>query len=79
MVTASVPSLHPRSDPIDFHLFGPLKDLLRGTRYGSEKELKSAVSHVVKPMSKGWFEERMKKFVERWKKCVDLQGYYIEK
>ena len=64
--------------PSDFRLFGPLKDPLRG-RFGGESELKSAVNEVVKTMSKDWFEEGMKKVAERWRKCIDLQGDYVEK
>ena len=63
----------------DFHLFGPLKDHLCGRRFGCESELKSAVNEVVKTMSKDWFEEGIKKVAERWKKCIDLQGDYVEK
>ena len=65
--------------PSDFHLFGPLKDSLRGRRFGCESELKSAVNKVVETMSKDWFEERIKKVAERWMKCIDLQEDYVEK
>ena len=43
--------------PGDFHLFGPLRDPLRGRRFGCKSELKSAVNEVVKTMSKDWSEE----------------------
>ena len=73
------PAYSPDLAPSDFHLFGPLKDPLRGRRFGCESELKSAVNEVVKTMSKDWFEEGIKKVAERWRKCIDLQGDYVEK
>ena len=63
----------------DFHLFGPLKDPLRGRRFGCESEPKTAVNEVVETMSKDWFEERIKKVAERWRKCINLQGDFVEK
>ena len=30
-------------------------------------------------MSKDRFEKGMKKVAERWRKCIDLQGDYVEK
>ena len=73
------PAYSPDLAPSDFHLFGPLKDPLRGRRFDSESELKSAVNAVVKTLSKDWFEEGMKKVAEQWRKCIDLQGDYVEK
>ena len=73
------PAYSPDLAPSDFHLFGPLKDPLHGRRFDSESELKSAVNAVVKTLSKDWFEDGMKKVAERWRKCIDLQGDYVEK
>ena len=73
------PAYSPDLAPSDFHLFGPLKDPLCGRRFDSESELKSAVNVVVKTLSKDWFEKGMKKFAERWRKCIDLQGDYVKK
>ena len=73
------PPYSPDLAPSDFHLFGVLKDPLRGRHFGNESELKSAVNEVVKGMSKEWFEAGTKKIVGRWKRCIDLQGDYVEK
>ena len=75
--------LHPAYSPdlalSDFHLFGPLKDPFRGRRFGHESKLKSAMNKVVKTMSKDWFKQEIKKAAECWRKCIDLQGDYVEK
>ena len=37
------------------------------------------MNEVVKTMSKDWFEQQIKKAAEHWRKCIDLQGDYVEK
>ena len=73
------PAYSPDLAPSDFHLFGPLKDPFRGRRFGRKSKLKSAMNEVVKTMSKDWFEQEIKKASEHWRKCIDLQGDYVEK
>ena len=72
----SHPAYSPDFAPSNFYLFGPFKDPLHGKKFGCESELKSAVNEMVKTMSKDWFEEEIKKIVEFWRKCIDLQGDY---
>ena len=73
------PAYSPDLAPSDFHLFGPFKDPFRGRRFGCESKLKSAMNEMVKTMSKDWFEQEIKKAAEHWRKCIDLQGDYVEK
>ncbi len=73
------PPYSPDLAPSDFHLFGPLKDPLRGTRFGSERELRYAVDEVIKGLPQTWFEEGLKKVEERWRKCTEIEGDYVEK
>ena len=73
------PPYSPDLAPSDFYLFAPMKDALRGTRYGSKKELMSALEKWVKAQPKEWFETGIKKLVERWQKCIELNGAYVEK
>ena len=37
------------------------------------------MNEVVKTMSKDWFEQEIKKAAEHWRRCIDLQGDYVEK
>ena len=39
----SHPPYSPDLDPCDYHLFGPLKEALRGRRFTSDQEMKEAV------------------------------------
>ena len=73
------PAYTPDLAPSYFHLFGPLKDPFRGRRFGCESKLMSAINEVVKTMSKDWFEQEIKNTTEHWRKCIHLQGDYVEK
>ncbi|KAG8236901.1 hypothetical protein J437_LFUL015227 [Ladona fulva] len=40
------PAYTPNLTPLDHHLFGPLKDVLRGCRFTSKQQVKEAVHNV---------------------------------
>ena len=63
--------------PSDYHLFGPLKDALRGRRFTSDQEVKEAVHAWLAAQTKT-FSEGIRKLVQRWTKCDEKQGDYVE-
>jgi hypothetical protein len=63
------PSYSPDVAPSDFHLFGPLKDALRVTRF--------AVRAWLREEERSWYREGMHALVSCWRKAVD--GDYMEK
>jgi len=65
--------------PSDYHLFGPLKDALRGRRFTSDEEVKEACWSDLLLGKKAFFSEWMQKLLERWIKCIAKHGEYIEK
>ena len=60
--------------PSDFHLFGPLKEFTRSTKFESGDELKSVVSDYLRHQSKDFYAEGIRMLVHRWGKCVELMG-----
>ena len=68
----TAPSYSPDLAPSDFHLFGPLKEFTRGTKFESDDEVKSVVSNWLRHQSKDFYGERIRKLVRRWGKCVTL-------
>jgi hypothetical protein len=60
-------------------LFGPLIEDLRGRRFTSDQEVKGAVHAWLAAQPKTFFSEGIKKLVQRWNKCVEKQGDYVEK
>ena len=73
------PPYSPDLAPSDFHLFGKLKESLRGNHYASIDDVRSAVNAWIKQTPKGFFEAGIYKLVLRWQKCIAGEGDYVEK
>jgi len=72
------PQYSPDLAPSDFHLFGPMKEHLRGQKFAND-EVMEAVQSWLKATPKSFFLEDIRKLVDRWTKCVAKQGDYVEK
>ena len=73
------PAYSPDLAPSDYHLFGPLKDALRGRRFTSDEGVKEAVYEWLAAQPKKFFSEGIQKLLERWNKCIAKNREYIEK
>jgi histone-lysine N-methyltransferase SETMAR len=60
--------------PSDYHLFGPLKDALRGRHFASDEEVKEVVHAWLVTQPKTFSSEGIRKLVSRWTKCVPKEG-----
>ena len=65
------PPYNPDFAPSDYHLFGPLKEALRGRRFTSEQELKEAVH--------AWLAAQPKCFFLRAKRSLCNDGRSVLK
>ena len=63
----------------DYHLFGPLKEALMSCRFTLVQEVKEAVHAWLAAQPKIFFSEAIRKLVQRWTKCVEKLGDYVEK
>jgi len=73
------PAYSPDLAPSDYHLFGPLKDGLRGRRFTSDEEVQDAVHKWLRDQPRAFFSDGINKLVHRWEKCIEKEGDYIEK
>ena len=73
------PPYSPDLAPCDFYLFPNLKRHLKGTRFNSNDEVKEAVWSWLKSKGPEFFADGMRKLVQRWERCIELGGDYIEK
>jgi len=73
------PPYSPDLAPSDFHLFGPMKEHLRGHKFADDNEVMEAVQSWLKATPKSLFLEGIRKLVDRGAKCVAKQGDYVEK
>jgi histone-lysine N-methyltransferase SETMAR len=72
------PPYSPDLAPSDFHLFGPLKDALRGRRFADDEELKHSMPEELRHFSKDFYVTSIQRLTQRQKKCVD-NGDFVEK
>jgi hypothetical protein len=63
----------------DFHLFGPLKDTLRGTRFEDDDSMIRTVRTWLHEQEMSWYMEGVYALVSHWRKAIDLDGDYVEK
>jgi hypothetical protein len=65
--------------PSDFWLFPTMKDILRGRTFTSRAAIASAIFQWSKQTPREAFAAAMESWRRRFKKCVRLQGDYVEK
>ena len=76
---SSIPLYSPYLVPSDFHLFEPLKDALRGTRFEDDEGVIRALRTWLLEQETNWYKEGMQALVSRWRKAVDVDVDYVEK
>ena len=65
--------------PSDYHFFGSRKVALRGRRFFSDEATREAERKWLRDEPKIFFADGIYKLVDRWKKCIEKGGNYVEK
>lgn len=73
------PPESPDLAPSDFYLFPNLKRWLTGKRFYSNEELIAETEAYFGELPKDYFLDGIKKLENRWTRCIDLKGMYVEK
>lgn len=73
------PPYSPDLAPSDFYLFPKMKKELRGKKFSSDEEVKSAISAYFDDKEKSFFFDGINKLIDRSNKCIRVKGEYIEK
>jgi [histone H3]-lysine36 N-dimethyltransferase SETMAR len=73
------PAYSPDLAPSDYHLFSELKKPLRGHRYENLNQMKRAINEWILGTPGEFFERGLKHLVDRWNRCITMNGSYIEK
>jgi len=63
----------------DFHLFGPLKDTLRGASFEDDESVICAVRTWIREQETSWYGEGMHALASHWLKATDVDADYVEK
>ena len=75
----SHPPYSPDLAPSDFHLFGALKDGLRGQHFPDNNVVIADVKKWTTSAGTDFYERGIKALVHRWRKCIENGGDYVEK
>jgi histone-lysine N-methyltransferase SETMAR len=70
------PPYSPDSAPSDFHV--ALKEL-HGRRFQIDAEVQAAMRTVLKGLSPEFFADGFDKLMQRWDKCLNVGGNYVDK
>jgi len=73
------PPYSPDLAPSDYHLFGFVKNQMRGQHYETNKALQTAVRQCLWVAGTEFYHKGIFKFPEHWEKCVQKKGDYVEK
>jgi hypothetical protein len=68
----------PHLTPFHCHVFGPVKDALRGRHFGDGNELKQNFRDVFRRRGRA-FCTCIQRLSRRWQKCVENDGDLVEK
>ena len=73
------PPYSPDLAPSDYHLFGFVKNQMRGQHYKTNEALQTAVRQCLWATGTEFYCKGIFKLPERWEKCVQRNGDYVEK
>lgn len=65
--------------PMDFRVFPEIKAQLRGKRFDSGMDLQIETQRIVSTFNTAWYEDTYDKWVNRQRKCIAVNGNYVEK
>jgi histone-lysine N-methyltransferase SETMAR len=75
----SHPPYSPDLAPSDFHLFPKLKEFLGGIRFAGCDELQLRVNKWLQELAADEYNNGLLKLVDRYNKCLNERGDYVEK
>ena len=73
------PPYSPDLAPSDYYLFPKLKKELCGRHFDTDDDVIGAVNQFLEDQSPDFYKAGISMLYNRWTKCVDLQGDYVEK
>jgi len=73
------PPYSPDLAPSDYHLFGFVKNQMRGQNYETKGALQTAARQCFRAAGTEFYPKGIFKLPERWEECVQGKGDYVEK
>lgn len=72
------PPYSPDLAPCDFFIFSRMKNQLRGRRFCSAEEVKTAATQALRSIPENAFQDCFQQLYRRWQKCIVAGGDYFE-
>ena len=72
------PPYSPDLSPCDYFLFPKLKTAMKGAYYDDVPIIQATATQVLKNIPKTEFKKSRDKLVDRFKRCIELNGSYFE-
>lgn len=72
------PPYSPDLAPCDYFLFSNLKRWLQGKRFHSNDEVIAETDAYFAAFEKSYYSDGIKKIENRWERCIELEGMYVE-
>lgn len=72
------PQYSPDLDPSEFYLLPNLKGWLQGKRFATRTQLDMEINGYFDGFDSTYFTKGIKMLEERWSKCIELDGNYID-
>ena len=73
------PPYSPDLAPSDFFLFPSMKKHIKGKRFDTDDDVLEAAEDWLMSENRVFYSQGLLKVIDRWQKCVNLRGGYIEK
>jgi histone-lysine N-methyltransferase SETMAR len=67
----------PDKAPSDYHLFRSLKTWLKGQRFDSNDEVRTAIQRFFDSKPLDFYEKGINDLVNRWKEIISFDGEYV--
>ena len=71
-------SIQPTLSAFGYHLYGKLKEHLRGNHYAIVDDVSRGVQTWIKQTPAAFLEKDIVDLVSRWQKCIASEGEYVE-
>ncbi|UYV73874.1 hypothetical protein LAZ67_11001233 [Cordylochernes scorpioides] len=68
----------PELAPSDFHLYPALKWHLGGKHFANDDEVQAEANHWLRRQDTAWYNSGILKLLQRYQKCLDRNGDYLE-
>ncbi|GBO46688.1 hypothetical protein AVEN_43120-1 [Araneus ventricosus] len=69
---------NPDLAPSDFHRFGPLKQHIGGKHFADDDDVQHEVLLWMRQQPKEFYAAGIGALIQRWDKCINIGGDYVE-